>query len=168
MSETRIREFPASPFGDFLAYMSDVGASDWVWTYIEMCSRFGIFYSTPSEILMARPIHSSTSEEDALLFNDLDPEHHEYARCSALTHKLDSWHIIYASGSPASFFKLCPYELPFVSWHRNKGSKRLRTYSFNTLRTRFHGVKTPSTTEGGPSNYCVESRREREEASRAS
>ena len=168
MSETRIREFPASPFGDFLAYMSDVGASEWVWSWIEMTSRFGVCHMTATDILLARPVHSSTSEEDLLMFNDVDPEHEEYARTCALTERVDTWLILFASGSPSSFFNLCPYPLEQIAFHRNKGNRRLKLYNFNTLRKRFHGVKTPSTTEGGPSNYCVESRREREEASRAS
>ena len=137
MSETRIIDFPDCPFQQFLTHMNQSDSPEWTWTFIEMCARFGVFYSSPDTTLLARPIDSSIAEEDILAFNDIDPSHP--LGSSGLTRTPDTWHILYASGDPSAFFDLCPYELPFISWHRNKGDKRLRTTNFQHLKQRFHG-----------------------------
>lgn len=144
-SETRIVEFPPCPFEDFLTHMERSDSSKWTWTYIEMCSRFGFFHSSPSGTILARPVNSSISEDDLSAFNDLDPNH-ELAS-TGLTDQHDTWHILYASGDPTDFFDLCPYDLPKISLHRNKGSDKLRVHNFQHLKNKLHGrTKTKSRT----------------------
>lgn len=135
--EPRVIDFPPCPFEDFLLHMGTIGATEWTWTFIEMASRFGVFYSSPENCLIARPVNSKILADDLRAFNDLDPNH-ELAS-SGLTQDHDTWHILYASGDPAFFFDQAPYELPFVSWHRNKGNKRLKVHSFQKIKLQFHG-----------------------------
>ena len=134
---TRYVVLPPCPFEDFLLHMNNSEASAWTWTFIEMCSRFGVFHSSPEGTLLARPVNSKIPESDLLAFNDIDPNH-ELAS-TGLTDKPDTWHILYASGDPSFFFSLAPYELEFVSWHRNKGNKQLKLHKFQTIKKRFHG-----------------------------
>lgn len=117
--------------------MNASGAPEWVWSFIEMCSRFGVCYSSPDNTLLARPVNSAIPEADLAAFNDLDPNH--ALASSGLTEDYDTWHILYASGDPSFFFELCPYELPKLSWHRNKGTDRIKTYDFQRIKARFHG-----------------------------
>jgi hypothetical protein len=117
--------------------MNESGCPEWVWSFIEMCSRFGVFYSSPENTILARPVNSAISEADLAAFNDLDPNH--ALASSGLTEDYDTWHILFANGQPSFFFELCPYELPKLSWHRNKGSDRLKTYDFQRIKARFHG-----------------------------
>lgn len=135
--ETRIVDFPPCDFQNFLQHMADCDGMEWTWSYIEMCSRFGLFHSSDSGVILARPINSKIPESDIAAFNDLDPNH-ELASLS-LTKESDTWHILYASGDPLYFFDLCPYELEFISWHRNKGNNRLKRYKFNKIKDKFHG-----------------------------
>lgn len=135
--EVRYVELPPCPFEDFLKHMNNSKSQKWTWTFIEMCARFGIFHSSPEMVILARPVNSKISEEDMVAFNDLDPNH-ELAS-TGLTDKHDTWHILYASGDPSSFFDLCPYELEFVSWHRNKGDESLKRVNFQRFKQRFHG-----------------------------
>ena len=130
-------------FEDFLAHMNECNAQDWTWSFIEMCARFGIVYSTPECTLLARPYNSKISEEDLMSFNDVDPNH-ELA-LSGLTDKHDTWHVLYASGEPSLVFDHCPYELPYISWHRNKGSRTLKKYKYKQLKNRLHGIKSKNT-----------------------
>ena len=139
MSNARIIDFPDCPFQDFLRHMERTDSTEWTWSFIEMCSRFGVFYSSPEDCLLARPVNSALSSDDLLAFNDLDPDH-ELAS-SGLTDQHDTWHILYASGDPHVFFSLCPYPLPYVSWHRQKGNKKLRRYDFNSIKSRY-GIRT--------------------------
>jgi len=134
---TRVIDFPPCPFQNFLEHMSASGAPEWVWSFIEMCSRFGVCYSSPDNTLLARPVNSAIPEADLAAFNDLDPNH--ALASSGLTEDYDTWHILYASGDPSFFFELCPYELPKLSWHRNKGTDRIKTYDFQRIKARFHG-----------------------------
>ena len=120
--------------------MHESGASEWIWTFVEMSARFGVFHSCPRGTILARPVNSSIDKDDLLAFNDIDPEH--ALASTGLTDQHDTWHILYASGDPSFFFGLCPYDLEFISWHRNKGNKRLKTHDFNTIRERFHGQHT--------------------------
>tara|TARA_R110000796_G_scaffold251769_1_gene383939 strand:- start:6085 stop:6465 length:381 start_codon:yes stop_codon:yes gene_type:complete len=122
---------------------ADSTSSAWTWSYIEMCARFGLFYSTPENTLLARPVNSAIPEEDLRAFNDLDPGHK--LASTGLTGRHDTWHIIYASGDPSFFFDLCPYPLERVSWHRAKGNERLRTHSFQQLKKRFHDKSSSQT-----------------------
>lgn len=138
LMETRLVELPPCPFEDFLLHMNQSDSSEWTWTFIEMCSRFGVFHSTPGSILLARPVNSELPEKDLLAFNDLDPNHES----TALTFPPDTWHILYASGSPSEFFDLCPYPLEFVSWYRHGGEGKLKTHSFNRLKKHFHVNKS--------------------------
>ena len=119
-------EFPRTGFTRFLDSMAEHPEA--TWTFIEMCAQTGVFYSTPSNTIMARPVSSSLTSEALLGFVDLT---------TPLTSPHDCWHILYASGDPRFFFDLCPYELPFVSWHRNKGRGNLRRYKFQKLRARW-------------------------------
>ena len=135
--EARYAEFPPCPFEDFLNHMNNSESEKWTWAFIEMCSRFGVFHSSPEGVVLARPVNSEIPEEDLMAFNDLDPDH-ELAS-TGLTGKHDTWHVLYASGDPSSFFDLCPYELKFISWHRNKGTKNLKRTNFKRLKQRFHG-----------------------------
>jgi hypothetical protein len=133
----RAVKWPSCHFSDFLQHMSDSGGPEWTWTWIETCSRFGVYYSGPEGILLARPVHSSLSEQDLMEFNDLDPESD---KCTLdLTSDPDTWHILYGAGNPALFYDLCPYELEKVSFHRNKGPEKLKTYNFKQLKRRIHG-----------------------------
>ena len=136
-NQPRLVEFPPSPFGGYLEHMNNSGCPEWVWSFIEMCGTFGVLHSTPTDILLARPVSSAIPEDDLLAFNDLDPNHP--LASSFLTKPHDTWHILYASGDTSLFFDLCPYELPFVSWHRNKGDGSLRVRDFQRLKKRFHG-----------------------------
>ena len=136
-TSTRVVDFPPCPFQSFLEHMSGSDCTKWTWSFIEMCARFGVFYSSPEDTILARPVNSAIPEADLLAFNDLDPNH-ELAS-SGLTDQHDTWHILYASGDPWFFFELCPYELPKLSWHRNKGSEKLKTYDFDRIKSRFHG-----------------------------
>ena len=102
---------------------------------MEMCAQTGVFYSSPTNTLLARPVNSMIAEDDLLAFNDLDPQH--TLASTGLTVQHDTWHILYASGDPSFFFSLCPYELPFVSWHRNKGRENLRIHNFQNLKARW-------------------------------
>lgn len=145
MTTGRVAEFLDCPFQQFLQHMTDTGSSEWVWSYVEMCSRFGVFHSSPTATLLARPVNSAIGEADLSQFNDLDPDH-ELAS-SGLTAAHDTWHILYGHGDPSFFFSLCPYPLESVSWHRNKGSDRLRTHNFQRLQARY-GIKTQSDTQG--------------------
>jgi len=137
MTETRIVPLPPCNFEDFLLHMKDSGASEWTWTFVEMCARFGFFHSCPRGTILARPVNSAIDKDDLLAFNDIDPGH--ALASTGLTDRHDTWHVLYASGDPSFFFSLCPYDLEFISWHRNKGNKRLKTHNFNTIRERFHG-----------------------------
>lgn len=137
MTDTRIIPQPPCPFGDFLTHMGESGGAKWTWSFVEMCSLFGIFHSCPRGTVLARPVNGAIASEDLLAFNDLDPEHP--ASSTGLTGPHDTWHVLYASGDPQFFFSLCPYDLKFISWHRNKGDKRLKTHDFQTIRKRFHG-----------------------------
>ena len=128
---------PPCPFGDFLSHMADSGASNWTWSFIEMCAIHGFIHSCPRGTILARPVNSEIDSEDLMAFNDLDPEHP--LASTLLTDQYDTWHVLYASGDPTFFFSLCPYDLEFISWHRNKGNKRLKTHDFQTIRKRFHG-----------------------------
>jgi hypothetical protein len=143
MSEpkTRLVDFPPCPFEDFLTHMNRSDSPEWTWTFIEMCARFGVFHSSPANTILARPVNSSIGEDDLLAFNDLDPDHP--LAFTGLTNAHNTWHILYASGDPSFFFSLCPYELPFVSWHRNKGNRRIKQHDFQTIKKQFHGfIKT--------------------------
>lgn len=135
--EVRIVELPPCPFEDFLLHMNENHEGKWTWAFVEMCARFGVFHSTPETTLLARPVSSRLSVDDLTAFNDLDPGH-ELA--SDLTLEHDTWHVLYASGDLSAFFDFCPYELPFVSWHRNKGVDVLRRYDFQTIKRRTHGT----------------------------
>ena len=137
MSETRIVPLPPCSFEDFLNHMSEADAAEWTWSFIEMCSRFGIFHSCPRGTILARPVNGAIPQADLLEFNDIDPEH--ALASSGLTDQHDTWHVLYASGDPSFFFNLCPYDLEFISWHRNKGNKRLKTHKFKKIREKFHG-----------------------------
>lgn len=132
-----IDSFPPCAFGDFLQHMRDEDGTAWIWSFMEMTARFGVFYSSPENTIMARPVSSKLSEDDLMSFNDLDPNHP--VSSSGLTSEPDTWHILYASGDPRFFFTLCPYPLPYLSWHRNKGGRRLRRYPFDKLKSSFHG-----------------------------
>lgn len=143
MSETRVIDFPPCPFEDFLKHMNDSDSSEWTWSFMEMCARFGVVFSSPEHTLLARPVNSALSDDDLLAFNDLDPGHP--ASSLGLTEKHDTWHILYASGDPRFFFSLCPYPLPYVSWHRQKGSKEIRRYDFNTIKSRYGILPTETT-----------------------
>ncbi len=144
MPEERIIEMDAGHFQNFLLHMTDTGAANWTWTFIEMSARLGVLHSSEQGVLLARPVNSAIPEEDLLAFNDIDPEHP--LSQSSLTHEHDTWHILYASGDPAHFFDLAPYELEFVSWHRNKGNARLRKHKFNTIKDKYNGLtKTTGT-----------------------
>lgn len=136
MSETRIAEFPPSPFATFLEFMVREKAVDWVWSYIEMTSRFGVFHADSNNVILARPVDSRISNKHLSVFNDLDPNH--WLNKSGLTYKHDTWHILYAHGDPRYFFALCPYPLPFLSWHRQRGSGKLRKYPFDTVKAKFN------------------------------
>ena len=135
--QVRLVEFPPCPFESFLYHMRESQGDRWTWAFIEMCSRFGVFHSSPENCILARPVNSKLDEDDLLAFNDLDPNH-ELAS-SGLTSQHDTWHILYASGDPSFFFDLCPYELGYVSWHRNKGDERLKLYDFQTVKRRIYG-----------------------------
>ena len=130
-------KWPSSPFDDFMDHMSACEGADWIWSYVEVCSRFGVFYSDPGAIMLARPVNSAISEEDLRAFNDLDPE--SDVGSLGLTKHHDTWHILYASGTPALFYSLCPYELEKVSFHRNKGNDKLKTYNFKNFKRRIYG-----------------------------
>jgi hypothetical protein len=138
--ETRLVEFPPCPFEDFLMHMNGSDSSQWTWSFIEMCARFGVFHSSPQGMILARPVNSEISELDLLAFNDLDPNHP--LTSTGLTESPDTWHILYASGVPSFFFSLCPYELPKLSWHRRGGESKLKTYDFQSIKARFHGKQT--------------------------
>lgn len=134
--KSRIVDFPPCTFEDFLTHMNS-DLSEWTWSFIELCARFGVFYSSPTRTILARPVNSQIPEDDLMAFNDLDPNH-ELASLG-LTDQHDTWHILYASGELSQFFGLCPYKLKFVSWHRNKGNKRLKLYDFKKLKNRING-----------------------------
>ena len=133
----RTVNWPPCPFEGFLQHMSDCEGAEWIWTFVEVCSRFGVYHSGPNGVILARPVNSAISEEDLAAFNDLDPE--TEVGSSGLTNHPDTWHILYASGTPALFYSLCPYELENISWHRNKGSDKLKTYNFQNIKRRLNG-----------------------------
>ena len=142
MSNARVIDFPPGGFDDFLRHMAaDSTSAAWTWSYIEICARVGVFYSSPENTLLARPVNSAIPEEDLRAFNDLDPTH--ALASTGLTDRHDTWHILYASGDPSFFFDLCPYPLEKVSWHRAKGNDKLRTHSFQQLKKRFHDKSSP-------------------------
>ena len=141
MSNARLVELPGGPFEDFLLHMSNNGDAAWTWSYLEMCARFGILYSSPEHTLLARPVNLAIPAEDLRAFNDLDPTH--ALASTGLTDRHDTWHIIYACGNPSFFFDLCPYDLEHVSWHRNKGNEKLRVHNFQKVKKRFHDKSSP-------------------------
>jgi hypothetical protein len=133
----RAVEWPPCPFQEFMQHMVDSDGPEWVWTFVEVCSRFGVYYSGPDGIMLARPVNSAIPQDDLNAFNDLDPG--TEIGTSDLTKHPDTWHILYGSGSPALFYSLCPYELENVSFHRNKGNGKLKTYNFKNFKRRIHG-----------------------------
>lgn len=130
-----IDNFPPCPFAEFLEFMQQTNSTEWVWSYIEMTSRFGVFHADKDNVILARPVDSRISTKHLCRFDDLDPNH--WLNKSGLTAKHDTWHILYASGDPRYFFALCPYPLPYVAWHRRKGSGKLRRYPFGAIKSRF-------------------------------
>lgn len=137
LPETRVVDLPPCAFEDFLLHMNTAEIPEWTWTFIEMAARFGVCYSSPENTIIARPVNSTIGVGDLMAFNDIDPDHP--LSLSGLTKQHDTWHILYASGSPSFFFSLCPYELEFLSWHRNKGDDNLRTYKFQKMKDHFYG-----------------------------
>ena len=136
-AQVRIVRFPPCPFEDFLTHMNESSSPEWVWSYMEMCARFGVLHSSQDACLLARPVNSAIPEADIQAFNDLDPNHP--LASSGLTDQHDTWHILYASGNPTDFFDLCPYELPKLSWYRMGGDSELKTYDFHRIKSRYHG-----------------------------
>ena len=79
----------------------------------------GFVHSTPSYFIMASPVNKDELLEDIL---DMRKEwKREEQNC---------WHIWFASGKLDAGFEVCPYQLPFVSFHRNNV---LRTYAFRNI-----------------------------------
>lgn len=138
MSEPTPIPWPRSPFGDFLAYMAENNIADWVWPYMEICSRLGVCHSDPSAFILARPVDSSVPIDRLNALADIDPK-------TGLTPAPDAWHILYASGDIRNFFPLATYELPKLIWQRN-GGERVRILNYQTVKDRIHGrIQTKST-----------------------
>lgn len=136
-------EWKPGPFGAFLATMSAIGAAEWVWPYIEACSRHGVFCADENRCILARPVNSTIPIDHLNALWDLDPEH---VPDRQLANAHDAWLVMFAAGGPlGGFFGLATRELPFLLWQRDGGAPRL--YPFNCVKERIHGRKTKSTTE---------------------
>lgn len=130
-------DLPDCPFTDFLAFMAEIGASKWVWSYLEMCGRLGMLHSEPSRFLIARPVNSAIDIDDLNCLADLDPERYPDRE---LTRAHDAWHIVYASGGIEHFFDLAPYELPKLIWQRD-GRGGARVYDYQRIKHLIHHGK---------------------------
>jgi hypothetical protein len=119
---------PVSPFGDFLAHMAEMGAGEWVWPVMDICSRYGVFCADERRCMVARPVDSSFPIGVLNDFRDLEPDG-DYL----LTMEPDAWHIVYASGDIRNFFDLAPYELPKLIWQRN-GEGQARIYDYQRTK----------------------------------
>jgi hypothetical protein len=128
-----ISPHPVSPFGDFLAYMAEIGAADWVWTIIDICSRYGGFYADEKRCLIARPVDSRVSIHDLNGFYDLE---------NVEDMEVDAWFILYASGDLGSFFELAPYDLPRLVWQRD-GIGKARVYDYHKFKSKIMSVLSP-------------------------
>lgn len=132
---TEIEEQPdhtLTPFGDFLAFFAERGESERIWTFIDACSRKGVFHSEAAFCIVAMPVNEAEIR----------------SKNPGLTKPADAWHIVYASGDIHDFFKLAPYELPKLMWSRD-GEVRIRTYDYQRVKNlvhKHHGRITKSTT----------------------
>ena len=133
---------PISPFGDFLAYMAEIDAADWVWTIIDICSRYGGFYADEKRCLIARPVDSRTSIDDLNGFYDLEPDRIE-------SMEVDAWFILYASGDLGAFFELAPYDLPRLVWQRD-GIGNARVYDYHKFKSKIMSILAPPKTPKTP------------------
>jgi len=147
-------EWRPVPFGDFLAFMSQQGVSEWVWPLIEACARHGVFHSDSSRCILARPVNSAIPIDTLNALGDLDPATFPDRQ---LANRHDAWLIVFAgSADPdtlAAFFTLAPYDLPFLIWQRN-GRDPVKRYPFNQVRKRIHGREATETPEdNGPRHH---------------
>ena len=126
---------PATPFGDFLNMMAEMGAAEHVWATIDICARYGGFYADETRCLIARPVDSSIGIHTLNGFGDLvAPLVDEM--------KVDAWFILYAVGGINSFFELAPYELPRLVWQRD-GQGDAKIYDFQKIKHRVHAMSPP-------------------------
>jgi hypothetical protein len=132
--ENVILDLPECPLADFLTFMSDIGAPEWVWSYMEMCGRFGMLHAEPSRFMLARPVNSAIPIDDLNCLADLDPARYPDRE---LTNTHDAWHILFASGGIEHFFDLAPYELPKLIWQRD-GKGGARIYDFQRIKKLIH------------------------------
>tara|TARA_R110000868_G_scaffold124963_1_gene330193 strand:+ start:297 stop:665 length:369 start_codon:yes stop_codon:yes gene_type:complete len=121
--------------------MADLGIEQWIWHFIDACSRHGVFHCDAFKILLIRPVNSMIGIDDLNSLVDLDGI--TYPPEVANNH--DAWHIIYAAGDIDGFFELAPYPLPKLIWQRD-GRTPARIYNFNKLKERIYAKRTRSPT----------------------
>jgi len=130
------------PWSTYLIMMDEAGMNEWVWAYIDVCSRHGVFHADGEGILLARPVNSTIPIEWLNELADLRDEPHSHFS-PELASQHDAWHVIFAAGEMSQFFELAPYPLPKVVWQRD-GRPTTKIYNFDQLKGRIHAKRTQS------------------------
>lgn len=120
-----------TPFGDMLNFYAEQDRLDCIWSYMDICGRTGLLYSSSTCFIMARPVDSSLPIEDLDSLKDTHPDYPS----SGLT---DAWYILYASGNLSHFLDKVPYDLPKVMWQRD-GKGKAKIHLLSTLQKHIHG-----------------------------
>lgn len=91
---------------------------------VEAHSLYGYAIATPTAFALFRRVDSTWTNYDLCNPDTAGPGG-------------DCWHVYLAAGRLADILALMPYELPFVSFHRNRGERK-RLIASRVLLARVH------------------------------
>lgn len=131
-----------TPFSTMLMMMDAGGLSQWVWAYIDACSRWGVFHCDVDYCLLARPVDSSTHIDALNALADIEWE--KDLPLWQFAHKKDAWHVIFAAGDIKKIFELALPPLPKLIWQRN-GRNPVKVHNFQQIKEQIYAIRTKDT-----------------------